>query len=120
MRPARGRGYRDMMNDPVQTLDVVPRLFPAILRGEKTRTIRWREGLIRPGPLRFVSAGASVMAEVTQVTDMPLRAAAAFVGMAAEWPDAVMLGGMREHYPAITLDDVVQVVAFRLTEPEAS
>ena len=109
-----------MMIDPVQSLDVVPRLFPGILAGEKTHTIRWREGMIRPGSLRFDCAGQAVLVDVTRVTDMPLRAAAAFVGMAAEWPDAVMLVGMREHYPGITLDDVVQVVEFRLAEPEAT
>lgn len=108
------------MRDPVASLDVVPRLFPAILSGEKTHTIRWREGVIRPGSLRFVCGAQGVAVEVTRVTDLPLRAAAAFVGMAAEWPDDVMLAGMREHYPAITLDDVVQVVQFRLAEPKAT
>jgi hypothetical protein len=30
-------------------------------------------------------------------TDMPLSQAAAFVGRNDEWPDDVMLAGMREH-----------------------
>lgn len=47
---------------------------------------------------------------VTRCTDMAQRDAAAFVGRQDEWPDAVMLGGMREHYPTITLDDVMQVL----------
>jgi hypothetical protein len=45
---------------------------------------------------------------------MPLSEAAAFVGRADEWPDAIMLEGMREHYPEIVLSDVVQVVEFKL------
>ena len=100
------------MREPVQSLHVVPRLFPAILSGVKTHTIRWREGAIRTGPLRFVCGEDSVAVEVTRVTDSLLRDAAALVGMAAEWPDDVMLTGMREHYPAITLNDIVQVVEF--------
>jgi hypothetical protein len=32
------------------------------------------------------------------------------VGKQDIWPDAVMLSGMREHYPEIELDDIVQVV----------
>ncbi|WP_127900256.1 ASCH domain-containing protein [Solirhodobacter olei] len=107
------------MADDVQTLPVVARLFPEILSGEKTSTIRWREEVIRPGALRFVCEGASgrvadVM--VMRCTDMPLSEAAAFVGRAADWPDPVMLDGMREHYPEITLADIVQVVEFRLAD----
>lgn len=105
------------MTPPVQTLPVVARLFPAILDGEKTHTIRWREGEIRPGPLCFAcdgDPGLTALVEVTRVTDLPLAKAAGFLGRSAEWPDAVMLEGMREHYPGIGLDSIVQVVEFRL------
>lgn len=101
------------MNDAIQTLGVVPRLFPDIVAGRKTSTIRWREGPIVPGPLRYVCDGNPELTadvRVTRVTTLPLRAAAAFLGRQADWPDDVMLDGMREHYPAITLDDLVDVV----------
>ncbi|MFC2968311.1 ASCH domain-containing protein [Acidimangrovimonas pyrenivorans] len=97
----------------MQALPVVARLFPAILAGEKTHTIRWREARIVPGPMTYLcedAPGQRAVVVVTRVTDLPLREAAALVGMEAEWPPEVMLAGMREHYPEITLDDVVQVV----------
>ena len=105
------------MQDKLQTLDVVERLFPEILRGEKTSTIRWRERRIAPGPMKFVCEGhpdKTVLVEVFRCTDMPLSQAAAFVGRADEWPDDVMLAGMREHYPDIQLSSTVQVIEFSL------
>jgi hypothetical protein len=97
----------------VQSLGVVQRLFPDVVSGAKTSTIRWREARICSGYMTYICDGApdrTVMVWVTHCTDMPLCDAAAFVGRQDDWPDAVMLDGMREHYPAITLDDVVQVV----------
>lgn len=47
---------------------------------------------------------------VVRCTDMPLPAAAAYLGKSQEWPDDVMLAGMREHYPQIELTDIVQVI----------
>jgi hypothetical protein len=97
----------------MQTLTVVARLFPALLSGKKRATIRWREARIAPGPLLYVCEGAPhrrVVVEALRCTDMPLREAAAFLGRARDWPDPVMVEGMREHYPAIALDDTVQVI----------
>ncbi|WP_243613615.1 ASCH domain-containing protein [Shimia aestuarii] len=102
---------------PAKTLLVVDRLFPEILSGAKTSTIRWREARIVPGPLRFAMEGdpsKTVDVTATRCTDMPLSKAAAFVGRAKDWPDPVMLEGMREHYPEITLSDEVQVIEFAL------
>lgn len=101
----------------MQTLDVVGRLFPQILSGEKNSTIRWRERHIVPGPLKFLCDGnedEAVTVIVTRCTDMPLSQAAAFVGKQDEWPDEVMLESMREHYPRIELSSTVQVVEFEL------
>lgn len=103
------------MVDDIQSLGVVARLFPQILSGEKTSTIRWHEQRIVPGPLRFVcdgNADQTVIVKVTRCTDMPLSQAASFVGMADEWPDAIMLDGMRAHYPAIQLSSIVQVIEY--------
>ncbi len=100
----------------MQKLHVVARLFPMILSGEKTATIRWREARIAPGPLTYVCAGdpgKQAVVLVTQCTDMPLSQAAAFLGREADWPDAVLLEGMREHYPDIQLTDIVQVIEHR-------
>lgn len=97
----------------MQELNVVARLFPLVLSGEKTSTIRWREARIEPGPMTYICDGdpsRTVVVWVTACTDMPLHEAAAFVGKQDAWPDAVMLAGMREHYPQIELTDVVQVI----------
>ena len=101
------------MNDRMQTLGVVGRLFPLILSGEKTSTIRWREPRIVPGLMTYVSdddANATAFVNVVRCTDMPLHAVAAFLGKTDEWPDEVLLAGMREHYPAIELTEIVQVI----------
>lgn len=105
----------------MQTLSVASRLFPLVVSGDKTSTIRWREIEISPGYLRYVDAGDPrnrVVVWVTRCTSMPLSEAAAFVGRQAEWPKPVMLEGMREHYPAIGWQDTVQVIE-HLTPAEA-
>ena len=97
----------------MQTLGVVPRLFPLIETGEKTSTIRWREDRIAPGYLRYVCDGdpaKTVVVWVTRCTDLPLSQAAAFVRRETEWPKEIMLSGMREHYPEIRWNDMVQIV----------
>jgi hypothetical protein len=97
----------------VQTLGVVPRLFPLIEAGEKTSTIRWRETRIEPGYLRYVcdcDSAKTAIVWVFRCTDLPLSQAAAFVGREAEWPKEVKLAGMREHYPEIQWTDMVQIV----------
>jgi hypothetical protein len=93
---------------PIQSLAVVARLFPLILSGEKTATIRFGEARIAPGPMRYVCAGdpdRTVIVEVVRCTDMPLSEAARFLGREAEWP--------REHYPEIEWGDIVQVIEHR-------
>ena len=97
----------------MQHLGVVARLFPDVQNGLKTSTIRWHERRIEPGFMRYVCAGQpdrTVIVWVTRCTDLPLSAAAAFVGREAEWPKDVMLEGMREHYPDIAWTDMVQIV----------
>jgi hypothetical protein len=97
----------------MQSLPVVARLFPLILSGEKTHTIRWREARIVPGPMTYICEDAPeqrVTVEVTRCSDVPLAEAAALVGMEDIWPAPVMLAGMREHYPEIELTDIVQVI----------
>jgi len=106
------------MADEIQTLGVVDRLFPLILSGEKTSTIRWRERHIVPGPLKFVcdaNSSQTVEVEVFRCSDMPLNQAASFVGKTEEWSDDVMLAGMREHYPDIQLSSIVQVIEYTLS-----
>ncbi len=101
----------------MQILGVAERLFPAIVSGEKMSTIRWRERQIVPGVLTFVcdeQPEQTIEVKVFRCTKMPLSDAAAFVGKAAEWPDEDMLEGMREHYPAIKLSSIVQVIEFEL------
>lgn len=103
------------MTSSMQFLGVVDRLFPLILSGEKTSTIRWQERQIVSGPMKFVRDGdrtQTVEVEVYRCTDMPLSEAALLIGKADEWPDEIMLEGMREHYPDIELSSIVQVIEY--------
>ncbi|MGB3257936.1 MAG: hypothetical protein WBG89_07900 [Ornithinimicrobium sp.] len=96
-----------------QQLSVVGRLFPAILDGSKRSTIRWKESPILPGVMTYVSdepPHRSVQVMVTACSSMPLSEAAAFLGRKTDWPDEVMLTGMREHYADIALTDTVDVI----------
>ena len=107
------------MTETIQTLGVVERLFPEILNGTKTSTIRWNEPVIVPGPLRFICDGnpdQTVLVEVLSCKDMLLSDAAAYLDRQKEWPDEVMLEGMREHYPEIQLSSLVQVIEFELPQ----
>lgn len=101
------------MERQLQTLHIVKRLFPQVLSGKKTSTIRWRETPIALGPMRYVCKdfpGQIVVVNVVGCTSLPLSEAAAYLGMSDEWPDDVLLAGMQEHYPDIALSDVVQVI----------
>jgi hypothetical protein len=97
----------------VQTLKVVPRLMPDIRSGLKLHTIRWRECKILPGAMQYVNmtnAADRLTVWVTKVESMPLSAVADYLNQVEEWPDAILLAGMREHYPEIQLDSVVDVI----------
>jgi hypothetical protein len=103
------------MTQTIQTLPIVERLFPLILSGEKTSTIRWRELRIAPGPMLFYcdqDPNQTVEVEVFRCNDMPLSKAAAFVGKVDEWSDKIMLEGMREHYSEIRLSSIVQIIEY--------
>ena len=97
----------------MQQLGIVPRLQASLLSGEKRSTIRFGEPDLQPGRLAyFCERDGTLVAtvDVTRVTRMKLSQAAALLGRTADWPPAVLLAGMREHYPGINLDDTVQVV----------
>lgn len=97
----------------MQSLEIVPRLLPDVRNGKKQHTIRWRERKIVPGPMRYVNtqnAEDTVVVQVTMVITMPLSAVAEYLGKEEEWPDPVLLEGMREHYPDIQLDSEVDVI----------
>ncbi len=97
----------------MQELRVVERLFPLVLSGRKISTIRWREAPIVPGHMTYIcdsDPGKTAVVWVTRCTDMPLSEVAAFLDKTAEWPDATLLDGMREHYPDIELTAMVQVI----------
>lgn len=97
----------------MQNLEIVPRLLPDIRAGRKLHTIRWREREIVPSPVLYVNvrdASDAVMVWVTHVEKMPLSAVAGRPGKTADWPDAVLLKGMREHYPRIEMNSGVVVI----------
>ncbi|WHQ72999.1 ASCH domain-containing protein [Pantoea sp. Lij88] len=97
----------------MQQLTLVPRLVPDVRSGAKTSTIRWQEADIVTGPLKLVNeqdAGDTVIVWVTKIETLCLSEVAARLGKEAEWPDAELLAGMREHYPAIRLSSEVQLI----------
>lgn len=97
----------------MQSLEIVPRLLPDVRCGKKQHSIRWRECRIVPGPMRYVNAQNAedmLVVQVTVVKTMPLSSVAAYLGKSEEWPDPVLLEGMREHYPDIQLDSEVDVI----------
>ena len=97
----------------MQKLNVVERLFPLLLTGEKTSTIRFNEQRIRIGQLTYWCEGdssKSVTVWVNRCTDMPLSNAAIYLNRVDDWPDDVMLKSMREFYPGIEISDIVQVI----------
>ncbi|MCT4706584.1 hypothetical protein MUA04_24825 [Enterobacteriaceae bacterium H11S18] len=97
----------------MQSLEIVPRLLPEVRSGSKRHTIRWRERSIVPGLMRYVNAedaSDTLSVWVTKVETMPLDAVANYLGKTTEWPDAVLLQGMREHYPEIQLQSEVEVI----------
>lgn len=97
----------------MQKLDVANRLFPLVLSGEKTSTIRFNEQRIRIGPMTYWCDGDSrkaVIVWVNRCSDMPLSDAAVYLNRVDDWPDDVMLRGMREFYPNIEMSDIVQVI----------
>jgi hypothetical protein len=99
--------------EEMQQLTLVPRLVPDVRSGAKTSTIRWQEVDIVTGPLKLVNeqdAGDTVIVWVTKIETLRLSEVAVRLGKEAEWPDAVLLAGMREHYPAIRLSSEVQLI----------
>lgn len=97
----------------LQKLNIVPRLLPDVRAGRKLHTIRWREREIVPGLMLYVNAQDTsdmVLVWVTHVEKMPLSVVAARLGKGAEWPDAELLEGMREHYPSIKMDSEVVII----------
>lgn len=69
----------------MQELSVVGRLFPLILDGSKTSTIRWNERPITPGLLRYVNTLADLVVVVEQLT--PHETNALSVAPSATTPD---------------------------------
>ena len=97
----------------LQNLEIVPRLLPDVRAGRKRHTIRYQEREIVPGPMLYVNAQDAfdtVMVCVTHVEKMQLFDVAASLGKNAEWPDAELLEGMREHYPCIEMESEVAVI----------
>ncbi|EMH4161171.1 hypothetical protein RJ498_000370 [Pluralibacter gergoviae] len=97
----------------MQRLLIVPRLMPEVRAGKKRHTIRWQEAAIHPGPLLYINTACPddvVRVTVTHVITLPLSRVAAHLDKTDAWPDSVLLEGMREHYPAIELNSLVEVI----------
>lgn len=97
----------------MQQLTLVPRLVPDVRSGAKTSTIRWQEGEIVTGLLKLVNeqdATDEIIVWVTKIETLRLNEVAERLGKEAEWPDVVLLEGMREHYPDMRLSSEVQLI----------
>lgn len=106
---------RSYITNSIQQLDVVDRLFPAILTGEKESTIRWMEQNIMVGLLKFSyvnDLSKSLVVQVFRSTELPLSEAAIFLGKSLDWPDDLLLEWMCEQCPDIQMSSIVQIVEF--------
>ncbi len=102
-----------MMPD-IQTLELVDRRWPALLNGEKTDTIRWKEGMIKPGLLKYVACGdrnTTAWVWVVSVRKMLLK------DVPNEPDKQDLLKRMQKHYPAITLTTEIDFIE-HLSVPE--
>src|SRR5690606_19352220 len=101
------------MND-IQTLELVDRRWNDLLKGQKLDTIRFNEGTIVPGLLRYLNCDDSsktCIVYVTNVQSIPLHDVLKYSKDLERKPDeGALLSLMREHYPAITLDTVVDYI----------
>ena len=110
IRPAADVAMRSYITNSIQQLDVVDRLFPAILTGEKESTIRWMEQNIMVGLLKFSyvnDLSKSLVVQVFRSTELPLSEAAIFLGKSLDWPDDLLLEWMCEQYPDIQMSSIV-------------
>ncbi|NCC21006.1 MAG: ASCH domain-containing protein [Alphaproteobacteria bacterium] len=96
-------------DEHIQTLELADSLFPQVLAGEKTRTLRWREGEIRPGYLLYTSfdnPAWKALVWVTGCRDAPMNEMAPLYDMSPE----DLHKSMQRHYPDIEIDSPVTLV----------
>lgn len=95
----------------LQRLELADELFPDLMSGKKTDTLRWNEGTFELGYLEFyskkdISRRATVL--VTGIRKGTLSSFARHYGQSVE----LLLLRMQKHYPDITLNDGVTLVEF--------
>lgn len=104
-----------------QWLHLVERRWPALLKGEKTSTLRLNEGFIHKGFLVYKDCPKEQWAEVVYVTHVyyvPLRQALEIDGFDDHTPDIETgLKQMKVYYPEITFDTPI-IFAQHLGVPE--
>lgn len=97
------------MEKAIQKLELVDDRFPAIFTGEKTNTLRWREGDIKPGYLVFYASNNpkwKTLVWVTNVDTTPMDKIAHVYDVTPEELHKAML----RHYPDIQIDSEVVFV----------
>lgn len=95
----------------LQRLELADDLFPDLMSGKKTDTLRWNEGDIELGYLEFYSAGnigkrATVL--VTGIRKGTLESFAKHYSMTAD----ALVTKMKKHYPDITASDKMTLIEF--------
>lgn len=96
-------------SEQIQTLELADSLFPQLLAGEKTRTLRWREGDVRPGYLLYYSydnPAWKVLVWVTGCREAPMSEMAPLYDMSPE----SLHKAMSRHYSEIEIDSPVTLV----------
>lgn len=91
------------MADDIQKLELADDLFPALMRGEKTNTLRWQEGPVQTGYLLFYATHNPDWRAVVWVTGVqacPMNEIAPFYTMSPEELHKAML----RHYPDIEIN----------------
>lgn len=95
----------------MQSLELADSLFPAVLDGSKTKTLRWNEPVPECGPLLFYSfdnPDMNAVVTVTSVENVMFDCAEAEYGMTP----SELYQSMLKHYPDIPLDAEMQIVRF--------
>jgi len=103
------------MTGNIQFLELADDLFPKILNGEKTNTLRWNEGNIKEGYLTFYkTSNPSVKCNVlvSSIETAPMKDFAHKYNMSSQDLHFEML----RHYPDIKIDSEVSFIEFTLHE----
>lgn len=95
----------------IQKLELAKDLFPKMISGAKTNTLRWNEGIIEEGFLLFYAENninLSATVWVNRVTTSSMKNFACKYNMSAK----ALHSSMLRHYPDIKIDSIVSFIEY--------